>query len=551
MSLKIHANSIPSSFKKLYYTNDNDISQIKNQEFFTFSKDMSKEFFSFQEAINKQDQNSRALACAFPARYLTLKENIKSTPVYDLKKCVGLQSFLENIPGEHLSILLTSEYFNAPSSAFGHIMLSIHQNSEIQLTDKAIHFSALTNKSDGFLMYSARGLTGGYPGYYIVEPIFKKFHEYSNKEQRYLFSTELSLTSKQLLLFKYHLYELDKAQFDYYFLNQNCAYRIDALLSTILESNATENYLYTLPSSVFNKYSNGKANSKKILPYSTIAKFYIDQLSSTKKNELEMIINGSKKISIDTDPSIGTAYFYYAQYKFKREGIYDNSYKDNMRIIHIKTTEIHDQISSPRERDNTFLVSLGARYNSDYTGLLKIRPVLIDRFSFQNRSLSETQLKVLETQFSYNKKLRLDELNLITLTLFQPYHRFFKDTSWQFSSSLQRMSNEQNLNNLTYFGIGHTYEFLTYFNYFVNIGNQEMENFWNPYLSVETNLFGYLGSNLKYGLNYEYRQFKDEHMTILKSYLNWKLTKNKQLLFETKKYKKSSLTTVINLRFLL
>jgi len=196
------------------------------------------------------------IACNFPARYNYLKSNNYNIQNFDLSKCNKLNDFIENFNKDKVSIVFTSEYTNSPSSAFGHTMLLFSDDNKSLNIGDAVHFVAKTNNKDGFFKYANKGLNGSYNGYFLREPFFKKIYEYNTLEQRYMYIYTLDFSKKQILQLLYHLFELRKATFKYYFLDGNCASQTTDLLNTVTD-NYRQDSIYYLPiNAVYNYEKN-------------------------------------------------------------------------------------------------------------------------------------------------------------------------------------------------------------------------------------------------------------------------------------------------------
>ena len=227
--------------------NQNNENQIVSKEYYLSSNKnpTPKEELEATIDLLKSNQGFN-VACAFPARYKFIKSNFSDIPTYDLQSCQELNKYLNSFPKDKLSIVFTSEYTNNPSSAFGHIMLLFSKdNTPLEIGD-AVHFAAKTSTDDDFLKYSYKGMTGQYNGYIIREPFFKKIYEYNTLEQRYMYIYTLDFSKEEIKTILYHLFELRKATFKYYFLDGNCASQTTDLLS-IIDTKSSKKSLYYLP----------------------------------------------------------------------------------------------------------------------------------------------------------------------------------------------------------------------------------------------------------------------------------------------------------------
>jgi hypothetical protein len=117
---------------------------------------------------------------------------------------------------------------------FGHTLLRIDQ-ADVQadktsLLSYAINFGAYIEGSDNSILYAWKGLMGGYPGLFALVPYQEKLSEYRSLENRDLWEYRLNLTQEETARMVEHVWELKQIQFDYFFFDENCSYRLLELL---------------------------------------------------------------------------------------------------------------------------------------------------------------------------------------------------------------------------------------------------------------------------------------------------------------------------------
>ena len=91
---------------------------------------------------------------------------------------------------------------------FGHTLLRIDTREGRDLLGWAVNFAGATG-NDGGIVYAARGLTGGYQGYFSVVPYYEKVKSYGDWENRDIWEYDLALTPDELRLLIDHLWELE------------------------------------------------------------------------------------------------------------------------------------------------------------------------------------------------------------------------------------------------------------------------------------------------------------------------------------------------------
>ena len=192
-----------NEWSRLLHFENRNREVVSNEFYLAEGRDVKSEKDAFLEALNSKE--GAQLACNFPARYKLFQKYFPNTRKINLNNCLELNKFLSTLSGSKISFGLASEYFKAPSSSFGHLMLVIHEDSKPNLYSSVIHYAAKTNPKDGFFSYSMKGLTGGYYGYYLKTNLFDKLNEYSKIEQRFVHYYTLDLSAEKLEFLKFVL----------------------------------------------------------------------------------------------------------------------------------------------------------------------------------------------------------------------------------------------------------------------------------------------------------------------------------------------------------
>lgn len=171
--------------------------------------------------------------CVYPARTRWLKAqlNLTDLPAPD---CAEFKKWFKDVSPHSAVMIFPAAYLNSPSSMFGHTLLRIDQ-ADVQadktsLLSYAINFGAYIEGSDNSILYAWKGLMGGYPGLFALVPYQEKLSEYRSLENRDLWEYRLNLTQAETARMVEHVWELKQIQFDYFFFDENCSYRLLELL---------------------------------------------------------------------------------------------------------------------------------------------------------------------------------------------------------------------------------------------------------------------------------------------------------------------------------
>ncbi|UVK98078.1 DUF4105 domain-containing protein [Pseudomonas sp. B21-048] len=171
--------------------------------------------------------------CVYPARTRWLKAQLElgDLPTPD---CAEFKQWFKDVSPHSTVMIFPAAYLNSPSSMFGHTLLRIDQanvqSDKTSLLSYAINFGAYIEGSDNSLLYAWKGLMGGYPGLFALVPYQEKLSEYRSLENRDLWEYRLNLTQQETERMVEHVWELKQIQFDYFFFDENCSYRLLELL---------------------------------------------------------------------------------------------------------------------------------------------------------------------------------------------------------------------------------------------------------------------------------------------------------------------------------
>jgi hypothetical protein len=113
---------------------------------------------------------------------------------------------------------------------FGHTFLKVYQASNRELLSPTLNYAARTDARVSDVAFARKGLFGGFPGVADELPFYRRLRTYTENEGRDIWEYELKLSAAELRQVLLHLWEVRDGIFDYYFLDENCAYRTLALL---------------------------------------------------------------------------------------------------------------------------------------------------------------------------------------------------------------------------------------------------------------------------------------------------------------------------------
>lgn len=214
------------------------LSQVDDARFFTAhdgkQSPQSELLHTLQAFYLPVADDTQHAQCRFIARFNWLRqqlaEELINLPQVECKQYNEWRAFVAD---DQVTLVFPAYHLNSPSSMFGHTLLRLDDADEKNGSDwlsVAVNFGADVSHDDNSLFYAFKGLSGGYPGFFIVEPYFKKIQEYNQKEKRDIWEYPLNLTPQETRRMVEHLWELKEMEFDYYFFDENCSYRLLELL---------------------------------------------------------------------------------------------------------------------------------------------------------------------------------------------------------------------------------------------------------------------------------------------------------------------------------
>lgn len=169
--------------------------------------------------------------CRFPARYRFIARVLRWQEADPLAHCGDYIAWREAVPADSVVMVFPAAYLNSPSSMFGHTLLRFDRHEQPSDWHAwAVNFGAVVDNADTSMLYVYRGLAGGYPGRFATVPYVEKIQEYAHLENRDMWEYQLTLTAGEISWMLDHLWELRDIDFAYYFLDENCSFRLLELI---------------------------------------------------------------------------------------------------------------------------------------------------------------------------------------------------------------------------------------------------------------------------------------------------------------------------------
>lgn len=190
---------------------------------------------------------NQSIRCKFPARSQWLIQQLNiSQQQLPVVFCPEFDQWYAQIKPYQVTLIYATDFMGNPSSMFGHTLLRLDpkDQKQLNLVSYAVNYAATVNSDDNW-SYAWKGLVGKYPGEYSLMPYYRKVKEYGDFESRDLWEYELNLNPEETAFLVKHIWEMQKVSFPYYFVSDNCAYRLLGLIDLVRpSSNLRKQFTY-------------------------------------------------------------------------------------------------------------------------------------------------------------------------------------------------------------------------------------------------------------------------------------------------------------------
>ncbi|RSE32264.1 Lnb N-terminal periplasmic domain-containing protein [Acinetobacter junii] len=226
------------TWQRLMYAEQSQKSEVAYDGYF-YAKDgknnLKNELEADVKALFINSAENQSIRCKFPARSRWLIQqlniDIEKLPIV---KCPEFDQWINQIKPHKTTLIYATDFMGNPSSMFGHTLLRLDpkDQKQLNLVSYAVNYAATVSGEDNW-SYAWKGLTGQYPGEYSLMPYYRKVKEYGDFESRDLWEYELNLTPEETRFLVEHIWEMQHVSFPYYFVSDNCAYRLLGLIDLV------------------------------------------------------------------------------------------------------------------------------------------------------------------------------------------------------------------------------------------------------------------------------------------------------------------------------
>ena len=439
-------------------------SEIDSLEFFLSpigKRNPEAELNATLDSFNQTDPiQFQTVACQYPARFKWLKKKLGTN--WKEPSCPEMEQWKRIIDPKGMTLVFPTAFMNSPSSMFGHTLIRIDakdQTRNKELVAFAVNFAAEPDSTDNAALFAIKGLIGQYPGAFSLMPYYRKVREYNDLESRDIWEYKLNFSEQEVENILLHLWELQHARFDYYFLDENCSYQLLALLQLAKEDlDLTGEFpLQAIPSDtvavlrdkgLLDEPNYRAAFGTKLLHYS-------DQMDDHNLAAVKEAMNGNypseEQYSLQEQAAILEMAYEWLNFKFYDEGLDREVTAPQLTDLLRERSKL--QVRSPFEPVIKPEVSpeqghgsarLGVAYShskeSDNTLNLTWRASYHDLLDAPQGFIPGAQISFLDTELSVTEHgtTRLERLYLLDAMSLASDNRVFDSWSWNIRSGYDR-----------------------------------------------------------------------------------------------------------------
>jgi len=444
-------------------------SEVDDAKFFYSKNGKTDSVSELVETIlefQKNNSGDDSVYCRFPARLFFLQQNLPELQLKN-KPCKTFDDWYGNVKGESVYLIFPASYMNSPSSMFGHTLLRLDGKQGHTLLSSAINFAAFTDPSDDEITFTVKGLSGGYPGYVSLVPYYEKVNEYNHIESRDIWEYKLKLSNEDIQLFTRHIWELNEIRFDYYFVDENCSYRLLTLLNVINPSwKLSEDFNYrTVPTDtirVLEKHQligdvtyrpskTSKINDQRKqlgLPQRKIARSVADDPSGFTNSSSFKALSAQKKAQV-----LELAYDYNRYLNLKEKVTDPDLQKRSLKLLSLRSKVDYDgtafePTAVPTVRDEeghgTYrsTVSSGMHGDASYVEL-GMRINYHDWLDSSPGYRNGAQIEMGNVRFRATEDdIQLQHFDVISIRSLGPRNLFSQPISWQVNGGYERWASD-------------------------------------------------------------------------------------------------------------
>ena len=440
---------------------DRQRSYVDDADFFLAADGAANPVSELASTVEALKQEASPARCRFPARYRFVAEALGWREAEPFAHCAEYQEWRRSVHAKRAVLVFPASYLNSPSSMFGHTLLRLDQGDDDGAVwlSWAINFGAVTTEQDNSLFYIYRGLAGGYPGRFNLVPYVQKIQQYSNMESRDIWEYTLKLDQSQIDWMIDHLWELKDINFDYYFFDENCSFRLLELIQVARPQSGLLDELRfaELPVNTVRALDQrGLVTERHYRPSKEVELAALSDRLDDQEQALARRLAADPAVAesdaFQSRPPRRQAMMARTAYSYVRfvnrktartEDIAGRSFALLTlvnRLPSVEDPELPDKAPPESGHGSQMLAASGGQRGSDDFGEVSYRLTYHDLLDNRRGFLDGAQIQGLGITLRSTESgaARLEELDLVSIRSLSPRGRFSKPLSWYVEGGLER-----------------------------------------------------------------------------------------------------------------
>lgn len=435
-------------------------SYVDDDSFFIAGNGKENALAELQATLTALEPQDSSLRCRFPARYLFLARKLGWTESSPFAHCTEYLEWRRQIPSARAVLVFPASYLNSPSSMFGHTLLRLDASAtpDDVWSSWAMNFGADISGQDNSILYIWRGLGGGYPGRFTIVPYVTKIQEYSHMENRDMWEYSLKLNEEEITRLINHLWELRDINFDYYFFDENCSFRLLELLDVAKPGeNIIEGFrLAEAPVNTVRTLEDRQLIAARVYRPSRAVELQaeVDSLSLDERRLARQLLEDPALAQSDSFLAyaperrhlMARAAWHALRFRERKKTRSEEAAARSMALLRVMQANTAQVITvpepiSPEKGHGTQMISIGGgQLGAQDFGELRYRLTYHDLLDNPPGFLHGAQIEGLDIHLRATEsgKPKLESLDLIHIRSLSPRNAFVKPLSWFIQTGLER-----------------------------------------------------------------------------------------------------------------
>lgn len=435
-------------------------SYVDDDNFFIAPNGKQDALAELTETLAALQPQASPRRCQFPARYHFLAKQFGWTESAPFAHCKEYLEWRQQIPSARAVLVFPASYLNSPSSMFGHTLLRLDASTSPDDVwgSWAMTFGADINNKDNSILYVWRGLGGGYPGRFAMVSYATKIQEYSHMENRDMWEYSLKLSEEEIARLIDHVWELRNINFDYFFFDENCSFRLLEVLGVAKPgANLIEGFrLAEAPVNTVRTLDDKQLIAGKVYRPSRAVELQadVDELNIVERNLARRLL---------ADPTLAESEEFKAHAPERRHLMARSAWRAlrlrerkkerseeasarSFALLHImqantaQTVTMHEPISPDQGHGTQMLSVSGGQMESQAFGELGYRFTYHDLLDNPQGFLRGAQIAGIDARLraAESGRLKLESLDVIHIRSLSPRNAFVKPLSWFIQTGFER-----------------------------------------------------------------------------------------------------------------